>query len=123
MDRRRFLKIRGSVGIKSCLPLSCISMSSKLRFKLGYQLFSIRDHMEKDPVATLKALRDMGYEDFEHYGFDAEKGTYYGLCPDEIVSEISKLLFKCHPFFDFSTDIETSHLIETFKKTSSIQTQ
>ena len=45
---------------------------------MGYQLFSIRDEMAKDPLATLKALKQMGYEDFEHYGFDSENGTYYG---------------------------------------------
>lgn len=45
---------------------------------MGLQLFTVRDDMSKDPVGTLKAVRKMGYEDFEIYGFDAENGTFYG---------------------------------------------
>ena len=78
MDRRSFIKSSGAIGLLSCLPVSCLSMAASPKFKMGYQLFSIRDEMAKDPVNTLKALRQMGYEDFEHYGFDPEQGTYYG---------------------------------------------
>lgn len=45
---------------------------------MGLQLFSIHKDMTNDPVATLKAVKAMGYEDFETYGFDENKGTYYG---------------------------------------------
>ncbi|MES2371844.1 MAG: sugar phosphate isomerase/epimerase [Bacteroidota bacterium] len=45
----------------------------------GIQLYSVRDEMKKDPLATLKALADMGYRYVEHanyinrkfYGFNA----------------------------------------------------
>ena len=29
--------------------------------------------MEKDPVNTLKSLKEMGYQDFESYGYDADR--------------------------------------------------
>ncbi len=45
---------------------------------MGLQLFTIRQDMAKDPIATLKAAKSMGYEDFETFGFDGTKGTYYG---------------------------------------------
>ena len=77
MNRRTFIESIGILGAASFLPISCLSMTSP-DYKLGYQLFSIRDEMAKDPIATLKLLKAMGYQDFEHYGFDAEKGTYYG---------------------------------------------
>ena len=48
------------------------------KFKIGLQLFSVRDAMAKDPLGTLNALKAMGYEDFETYGFDAATGTIYG---------------------------------------------
>ena len=34
--------------------------------------------MARDPLATLRALIGMGYEDFETYGYDTETDTYYG---------------------------------------------
>jgi len=60
------------------LPMPCFPMIAPPKYKMGYQLFSVRDAMDKDPVTTLKALKAMGYEDFETYGFDNEKGMFYG---------------------------------------------
>ncbi|MFT5384165.1 MAG: hypothetical protein ACI81W_001565, partial [Saprospiraceae bacterium] len=71
MNRRNFIEKAGIVGASAFLPLSCISMTKQPKYKMGYQLYSIRDEMAKDPIATLKALKAMGYEDFEAYGFDA----------------------------------------------------
>ena len=48
------------------------------KHKIGLQLFSVRDAMAKDPKGTLIALKEMGYEDFETYGFDPETATIYG---------------------------------------------
>jgi len=62
----------------SFLPLSALTKPKEANYKMGYQLFSIRDEMAKDPIATLKALKEMGYSDFEAYGFDAEKDSFYG---------------------------------------------
>ena len=78
MNRRTFVKKSGIAGAAACLPLSGFSFSTAAKFKLGYQLFSIRDEMAKDPIATLKALKEMGYVDFETYGFDSEKLMFYG---------------------------------------------
>lgn len=66
------------MGGLAITPLSFWPILNKPRYKMGYQLFSIRDEMAKDPVHTLKALRKMGYQDFEIYGFDEEKVSYYG---------------------------------------------
>lgn len=38
-------------------------------FKVGLQLYSIRDEMEKDMDATLKAVKEMGYDYVEFAGF------------------------------------------------------
>ena len=46
---------------------------------MGLQLFSVHEDMVRDAPGTLKAVKAMGYEDFEIYGFDEHKITYYGL--------------------------------------------
>ncbi len=78
MNRRNFIEKSGILGAASLLPFSSCSKSKDPKFKMGYQLYSIRDEMAKDPVATLKALKQMGYQDFETYGYDAEQDTFYG---------------------------------------------
>ncbi len=78
MNRRKFIKNSGALGALAFLPLSSCSVEKKFKYKLGLQLYSINDDMNKDPIGTLKAVKKMGYEDFELFGFDGEKGTYYG---------------------------------------------
>ena len=38
-------------------------------FKIGLQLYSVKDYMEKDVEATLKAVSEMGYECIEFAGY------------------------------------------------------
>ena len=78
MDRRTFVKKAGVLGGMTMLALSCKYEKTQPKYKMGYQLYSIRDEMAKDPIKTLKALKAMGYQDFEIYGFDDIKGMYYG---------------------------------------------
>jgi sugar phosphate isomerase/epimerase len=47
----------------------------------GIQLYSIRDDMKKDPLATLKALADMGYKYVEHANYINRK--FYGYSAPE----------------------------------------
>jgi len=42
----------------------------------GIQLYSVRDEMKKDPLGTLKALADMGYQYVEHANYIDRK--FYG---------------------------------------------
>lgn len=78
MNRRSFIEKSTILGATALLPLSSCSTEPQAKFKMGYQLYSIRDEMAKDPVATLKALKEMGYEDFETYGYNVEDDTFYG---------------------------------------------
>lgn len=106
MNRRKFISNSGLAGAASLLPLgsfgnkkelvrghppgnetgpetgplfSGISPPAPRRFKMGLQLFTVNDDMNRDPMGTLEAVQEMGYEDFEIYGFDPEPVTYYGL--------------------------------------------
>jgi sugar phosphate isomerase/epimerase len=78
MNRRNFIEKSTILGATALLPLSSCSAEKKAKFKMGYQLYSIRDEMAKDPIATLKALKNMGYEDFETYGYNPDEDTFYG---------------------------------------------
>ncbi len=78
MNRRSFVKNSGLIAGYTAMPTAFLSQKPAPKYKMGYQLFSIRDEMAKDPIATLKALKAMGYEDFEIYGFDDANEKYYG---------------------------------------------
>jgi len=84
MKRRNFLGNTGLAVAATVLPISCAmaeSPNATPKYELGYQLYSIRDEMAKDPLATLKALKAMGYVHFEIYGYDPVADTIYGYEP------------------------------------------
>lgn len=76
--------------LSSLLLLSCNDVVL-LQYKIGLQLFSVRDAMAKDPLATLKTLKEMGYQDVETYGFDADNATIYGYPVEEFKSILDDL--------------------------------
>lgn len=53
------------------------------KFKVGLQLYSIRDAMEKDMEAALKAVKEMGYDYVEFAG-------YYGKSAEEVKAILDK---------------------------------
>lgn len=78
MKRNAFLKQTGALAMLSMLPIELYTQPLNSNFPMGLQLYTVRDVMEKDPVGTLKKLKGMGYTDFETYGFNVAKKTYYG---------------------------------------------
>lgn len=56
--------------------------------KIGLQLYSIREDMEKDMEGTLKKVKDMGYDYVEFAG-------YYGRSADEVLALLEKYDLKC----------------------------
>ncbi len=109
MDRRNFIKHAGIVGGMALTSLSCSLVLKESKYKMGYQLFSIRDEMAERPVETLKALKAMGYEDFEIYGFDADKGLIYGFKPLEFKQILDDLeLSVTSGHYGFSPYLEKS---------------
>jgi sugar phosphate isomerase/epimerase len=49
------------------------------KYKMGLQLFTVRDAMKRDVVSTLKKIAELGYQDLETYGFDPDGLKYYGM--------------------------------------------
>ena len=76
--RRDFIKQTASLTAASFLPLSCWAKETT-RYKIGLQLYSIRDYMDKDPLDTLNKVKAMGYEDFETYGLGVDNLHYYNM--------------------------------------------
>ncbi|HUR16986.1 MAG TPA: TIM barrel protein, partial [Candidatus Limnocylindrales bacterium] len=74
VDRRTFLMQAGSVAT-SALVLP----SMQKRYKIGLELFTVNRDMNRDPLASLKRVAEMGYEEVETYGLNPDALTYYGL--------------------------------------------
>lgn len=67
------------------------------KFKVGLQLYSVRDQMEKDMEGTLKAVKEMGYDYVEFAG-------YFGKSAEEIRALLDKYGLTCisvHQGLDF----------------------
>jgi sugar phosphate isomerase/epimerase len=73
MKRRTFLKQTGLVTSFAFLHPPVLF---KEKFKLGLQLYTIRDAIAKDVRKALKQIESFGYEEVETYGFN--KG-YWGM--------------------------------------------
>ncbi len=109
MNRRKFIQNSGILGVATMLPISCFSSKNNPKYKLGYQLYSIRDEMAKDPINTLKYLKEIGYEDFEVYGFDSDKIMYYGYKASEFKQILDDLdLSVSSGHYGFSSYLEKS---------------
>ena len=104
MNRRKFIEGAGMLSAAALLPMQGFSMFGRPKYKMGLQLFTIREDMAKDAVGSLKAAKAMGYEDFEAYGFDSEKIGFYGFKASElkkILDDLNLSITSGH--FGFST--------------------
>jgi sugar phosphate isomerase/epimerase len=79
ISRRKFIEQSGLVLTSSLLSTRALAQSVKPKYKMGLQLFTIRDAMASDLTGTLKKVASLGYQDLETYGFDPDKVGYYGL--------------------------------------------
>jgi sugar phosphate isomerase/epimerase len=78
-SRRSFIQRTAIVLAGSSVFSKQLFAAAASKTITGIQLYSIRDEMRKDPLGTLKALADMGYQYVEHanyinrkfYGFNA----------------------------------------------------
>ena len=73
--RRTFLQQAGLMASAAYIQPSVLFMK---KYKLGLQLFSIRDAIAKDVRTTMQQVAGYGYEEVETYGFDKR---YWGVEP------------------------------------------
>src|SRR5258705_159791 len=86
MNRRTFMKQAGGLTAAAFLGSGFLS---KPKYKMGLQLFTIRDPLSKDVTGTLKKVAALGYQNLETYGFDAALKKYYGLPAKEFQQLLS----------------------------------
>lgn len=89
INRRTFLKRSGSLA--AVAPFLSMRSLAAGDLRVGLQLFSIRDFMDKDPVKSLEKVATLGYKDLETYGLNPEANEYYGLKAKELKSIIDDL--------------------------------
>lgn len=92
-NRRDFLKISaaGSLGLMLLGSVDAFAdaKSSRGKFGVGLQLYTVRDAMAADMKGTLKKLSDLGYKNLELAGYS--KGKFYGQSPAEFKKMINDL--------------------------------
>jgi sugar phosphate isomerase/epimerase len=91
-SRRIFLKQAGLFSAASMMSPLAFTAGVKNKFKLGLQLYSIRDAMAKDLRGSFKRIVEFGYQEVETYGFNYGDNKYYwGLEP----KQAGQLLSDC----------------------------
>ena len=84
--------------------VSCKSAKEAEGLKIGFQMYSVRNELEKDFEGTLKKVRDMGYTGVEFYN------EYYGRTPAEVrrlCDDLGIKIFSNHvPFQVMVNDID-----------------
>ena len=78
ITRLDFIQQSGLLISAAMVTAPGFAFTTPSKYKMGLQLFTIRDAMEKDPLGSLKQVRSLGYEDLEIYGYDGGSGEYYG---------------------------------------------
>lgn len=108
MQRREFIKNTTYASSLALLPQDYLP-SMKGKYKFGIQLFSLNRDMNRDPLTTLKAVKEMGYEDGEVYGFDPEKVSFYGIPAQEFKKHLEDIgLTASSGHFGFAPYLEQS---------------
>src|SRR5690242_812923 len=104
-SRRKFIK-QTSLAIAGTALVSnkIFSMATKPSGeRLGLQLYSVRDDMQKDPSGTLKKLSAIGYKYVEHANYVNRK--FYGYTPEDFKKVLA----------DLNLDMISGHCVMTMK--------
>lgn len=74
MKRRKFIQKSTAAGLSlSLVPSSFFRKQNPYIEQIGLQLYTVRNQMAEDPIATLKAIKDAGYSQVEGgnpFGYD-----------------------------------------------------
>ena len=66
-NRRHFLRRAAAAGVYAAIgtSLPACARGSRYQDEIGLQLYTLRNQLERDPLATLTAVRDIGYRQVE----------------------------------------------------------
>ncbi|ASU35213.1 sugar phosphate isomerase/epimerase family protein [Mucilaginibacter xinganensis] len=88
-SRREFIKNSALVVAGAALLPNALLAEPKKLVRLGVQLYSVRDAMEKDPMGTLKKLSEGGIKHVEHANYINRK--FYGYSAKEFKKVLDSL--------------------------------
>jgi len=92
ISRRKFIKGSALLVAGSALLPEIAFGQAKASEIIGIQLYSVRDDMQKDPLATLKQIAKIGYKHVEHANYVNRK--FYGYTAKEFKKILDDLGLK-----------------------------
>jgi len=69
MDRREFLGASSAIALGSFLPPACRMSNAARLDRIGLQLYTVRDVLERDFEGTLARVAQIGYKEVEFAGY------------------------------------------------------
>ena len=84
--RRAFLQ--QAAACASAGALAPMTLAAQPPYRMGLQLYTIRDAMRRDVAGTLQRVAALGYQEVETYGFDPEAIGYYNLPAREFAARL-----------------------------------
>jgi sugar phosphate isomerase/epimerase len=95
MERRQFIQksALGTAGVLAANPLLSNLMEEKIQ-SFGFQVFTVRDAIQKDMAGTLKSLRKAGYDYAEFFDFGDGKLLGKPIAEAKKIIEESKIEVK-----------------------------
>ncbi|NTV83114.1 MAG: TIM barrel protein [Bacteroidales bacterium] len=91
ITRRNFLKTSALASASVILLPGCLKFTRD-KNGIGFQLYTVRDHISKDLPGTLEKLSRMGYNWLEAAGYN--DGKFYNLPPADFKSMVENLGMK-----------------------------
>jgi sugar phosphate isomerase/epimerase len=84
--RRAFLQ--RAAALASAAAVTPMSLAGQQRYRMGLQLYTIRDAMARDVAGTLTRVAALGYQEVETYGFDPQALAYYRMPAREFAEQL-----------------------------------
>jgi sugar phosphate isomerase/epimerase len=116
LSRRSFLKLAGATPMAAALT-DISQQTPPTKIPVGLEMYSLRDEEQKDRMATLQAVADMGYDGVEFWGPYFEWTDDYA---KEVKKRLDTLGLRCfsthtrRPYFsaeNFPRAIELNHIL------------
>jgi sugar phosphate isomerase/epimerase len=79
MSRRNFVLQSTAVMAASRIGIAGHTNPATAKFKMGLQLYSVREPLAKDLAGSIRKIAAVGYEDSETNGYDPAQRKYYGM--------------------------------------------
>jgi sugar phosphate isomerase/epimerase len=91
MNRREFIQTGSFVAV-SALALPSFMLAGKGSYRIGLQLYTLRDIIVNDPKSVLKKIADAGYKELEAYSYS--NGNIFGMTYTEFSKYVNGLGMK-----------------------------